>query len=103
MNKVYKITNSASSIFYTSLIASSIKLIDLLLPIRIDKVINPAVSIILECIPLIVIIIINDYKLTFNNLLFISIAYRFLYSIYILLMPEAFLNQSVLCSFNTYL
>lgn len=49
MCMAYKTTNKASSIFYVSLVAASIKLFDLFLPfLPITKTINPAIAILSE-------------------------------------------------------
>lgn len=48
MQLSYRKTGRVSSMLYTSFIAAAIKLIDLLLPTRIDKIINPAAAILLE-------------------------------------------------------
>ncbi|MPM90296.1 hypothetical protein SDC9_137417 [bioreactor metagenome] len=48
MHYAYKNTGRISSILYTSALAAAVKLIDLLMPVRIDYVINPAFAILLE-------------------------------------------------------
>lgn len=104
MNRVYKQTGKLSAILFTCTIASGIKLTNLLLPVRIDKVINPAVSIIFEGIVLFVVlrIIENKHKnvntasqvleeavpyCRFLWLFLISIAWKVLYIIYLLPLP----------------
>lgn len=48
MRQVYKSTNKISSIFLISAISCSIKLLNIFTGIRLDKVINPSISILLE-------------------------------------------------------
>jgi len=43
MANIYRKTSRVSSLFYIGLLSAAIKLINLLFPVRIDKVINPAV------------------------------------------------------------
>jgi hypothetical protein len=50
MLNVYRRTRKVSSILYIGFLSASIKLLNLFLPGRIDRVINPAVSIILEAL-----------------------------------------------------
>lgn len=52
MGKVYARTGKARAILYVGLLSAAVKLVDLLLPGRIDRVINPAVSIIFESLAL---------------------------------------------------
>lgn len=100
LSKVYKKTQKLSSILFTSFIASAIKLTNLLLPTRLDKVINPAVSIILEGLSIFILfkLVENRQKLKLKayDLLLVSIGWRVLYTIYILLMPPFFYNVSSL-------
>ncbi|NCB31633.1 MAG: hypothetical protein EOM66_09545, partial [Clostridia bacterium] len=48
MRQVYHKTNRAGSVLYTALLAAAFKLIDLLLPARLDMILNPAAAILLE-------------------------------------------------------
>lgn len=48
MRQVYKSTGKISSIILISIISATIKLLDIFTGIRLDKVINPAISILLE-------------------------------------------------------
>lgn len=65
MNRVFKRTGSLVSILYTSSIAAGIKLVNFLLPTRIDRVINPAVSILLEGLMVFAVFAIVEYKKDF--------------------------------------
>lgn len=93
MKKVYKITGKYESIILLSVIAASIKLIDLALPIRIDKVVNPSISILLEgLIVFIVFKIMNKYNNLFKYKIIeftvICLSWRILYAVYVLFLPS---------------
>lgn len=99
MNKVYKQTSSLSAIFFTSCIAASIKLVDLLLPVRVDKVLNPAVSIILESIVVMAVFKVLEYekelrKPKWFHTLVMSFGWRTLYIMYIFILPQFFIRIS---------
>ncbi len=62
MTSIYQITKRVSSIFWVGLFCASIKMLNLLLPGRIDKVINPAISIVFEALSMAsVVLIANRY------------------------------------------
>lgn len=108
MNKVYKRTNSITSILFTSFVAASIKLVDFLLPTRIDKIVNPAVSILLEGLIVFALFKVIEYKKDFFRFKYletiaVSIGWRVLYVVYILLMPAAFFNISPLRAIDPFL
>jgi hypothetical protein len=101
MDNVYKRTRDPGSVLWISFIASSIKLIDFLLPASIDRIINPAVSILLEGLIVFAVIKITEFKKDFFRFKYIeafsaSIGWRMLYIIYILFMPSFFYNISPL-------
>lgn len=97
MRIVYQQTKNASAVFCTALVASSIKLSDLLMPVRIDYVINPAVSIILEALAVLVV-----YKIfvtrkeegkrifSYSGVAMISVLWRAFYLIYVHFLPRKF-------------
>lgn len=108
MNTVYKQTGKPESIFYISIIAASIKLIDLFMPVRIDRVLNPAVSIVLEGLVVFAIIkvaqnkeLITKYKYLYS--LVTSFSWRILYIIYVLFLPAYFIKISPLGSMGALL
>jgi len=91
MNKVYSQTGKPASILYTAIICAGIKLFDLVFPVRIDKIINPSVSIILEGLVMFTAYYVFCGKLKKHPLLFtlaINSAWRILYIIYILFTPH---------------
>lgn len=56
MSNVYRRTGKVYSIFFIGIFSASIKMLNLFLPGRIDKVINPAISIVFEAISMAVIV-----------------------------------------------
>lgn len=50
MANVYRRTRRRSSVLYIGVMCASIKLLNLLTPVRIDKVVNPAISIVFEAL-----------------------------------------------------
>ncbi len=108
MSRVYRQTNSTSSILLTSAIAAAIKLIDFLLPARIDRIINPAVSIILEGLVVFAAFKIIEHKQDFFRFRYmeaiaVSMGWRVLYIVYILLMPAFFFSVSPLRAVNSFM
>lgn len=108
LERVYRYSGSTGAVFYSATIASAIKLVDLLLPTRIDLVINPAVSILLEGLVVFAFLKVKEHnkKIAYFSLgqaLTISVSWRILYGLYILLMPVSFFNVSPLKSSETML
>lgn len=92
MNKVYKQTGKYESILFISALAAAIKLIDLLMPIRVDKVINPAVSILLEGLVVFIALRVAErfkglFRYRILQITAISISWRILYLVYVLFLP----------------
>ena len=103
MNQVYKSTGKIKSIFFISIMSASIKLLDLFTNVRIDKVINPAISILLEGAVFAIMIYIfqkNDLK---KNTKIISVfvmntLWRMAYCIYLFFSPRFIYEYSILVS-----
>ena len=102
MVNVYRKTGRVSSIFFTGLLCSSVKMLNLLLPGRIDRVINPAISIMFESLAVaIVIFAINKSfnKARSNPLLIIlsvlsmNTAWRIMYICYLILLAPAWIRD----------
>lgn len=109
MRQVYKNTGKISSIIYISIMAASIKMLNLFLPVRVDKVINPAISIILEglsCASITYIIKLKNSVNEKRNLILedISVAivfntvWRSMYMIYLICASAWIYNASALTS-----
>lgn len=93
MHSVYKATNKVSAIFYTSLLTAAIKLVDLFLPIRIDKVINPSVAIIFEGMAVLAVYYIIEKRpqlksIHWGKALSASLFQELLYITYIAIIPK---------------
>jgi hypothetical protein len=104
----YKKSGNAFSILWTAAIASAIKLIDLLLPVRIDMVINPAVSILLEGAAVFLFVkVIHSHpsleKLRFIRPLASSLVYQLFYIIYISIAPLFFTVIPAVSNTDSYL
>ena len=104
MMRVYRATGKKSSIFYIALMSAIIKLANLFLPGSIDKVINPAISILLEGVSFMIVVgLINfDIKkplsiITFNSL------WRVMYCFYLFLAPKWIFEKSALISIESYI
>ena len=74
MNMAYKKTKNLFTILEVSMIAASIKLLDLALPIHPIKAINPAISILFE--GLAVFVFFYLFKKSFTNIFTMSISWR---------------------------
>jgi hypothetical protein len=99
MDKIYRKTGKAQYMLYGAFIASVIKLTNLFIEVRVDKVINPSISIVLEAVALLAFYKILEKKHKKAGLVgigVVNILWRGLYAIYILLMPKSFLMISPL-------
>lgn len=104
----YQKTHHITSILWTSVIAASIKLIDLLLPIRIDKVINPTVSILLEGAAVFLLIKVMNSRTSASKYFFVipfasSLLYQLFYIIYISIVPLFFTAIPAAAGISAYL
>ncbi len=108
MVNIYRKTGRISSILYVGLLCATIKMLNLFLPGRIDKVINPAISIVFEAIAMVaVIIVVNSlFKQKQKNPVFkalialtMNTCWRFLFVIFLIfLVPDWICEISVISS-----
>ncbi|NLL56330.1 MAG: hypothetical protein GX242_03850 [Clostridiales bacterium] len=101
MERAYKSTGKLYSVLLIAVFASIIKLTNLFTGIRIDKVINPAASIILEGLTVFLAYHFFNKLPTQNKATkaaIISLSWRFLYIIYLLFIPEFMYSISALAS-----
>lgn len=108
MMNVYRKNGRISSVFFVALLSAAVKMLNLLLPGRIDKVINPAVSIVLEAIAMVAIVYSANYLLRGKNkgpfskalmVLGMNSTWRLLYALYLFfLVPEWIRDISVISS-----
>ena len=108
MTIAYRKTGKFSSVFYIGLLCAAIKMLNLFLPGRIDKVINPAVSILFEALAMAFVIFAANHLLSGKNkspfvkalmALSMNTGWRLLYAIYLLfLVPGWIRDVSVVSS-----
>lgn len=107
MRQVYKATGKINSILFISIISCSIKLLDIFTNIRLDKVFNPAISILLEGFAfagLVFFVKKLETKKSINKiqkygLIFImNTAWRGAYCLYLMYAPEFIYRFSILTS-----
>ena len=96
MQMVYSQTKQITAVFYAALVAAAIKMVDLMVPVRIDYVLNPAVSIILEGLAVVAVfwVLVKKNKarpvFTGAGLVAVSTLWRLFYLIYVHFLPERF-------------
>lgn len=105
---VFRQTGKISAIFLVGLVSAAVKLLNLLLPVRVDKVINPAVSIVLEAIAMTVMVWADSRYLSgkpkrwpvkLGLVAAMNTGWRLLYAGYLLfLVPDWIREVSVLAS-----
>lgn len=108
MAGVYRKTRSLSAILGVGVLCASIKLLNLLLPIRVDKVINPAISIVFEAIAMAGVVYLIKHFLagklqsalsTGLCALGMNTGWRLIYAVYLLvLVPDWMREISVISS-----
>lgn len=101
MGAAYRQTGEPYVVFYTAVVASAIKLINLLMPIRLDYVFNPAVSILLEGLAVFVVLKIgapaNTQRLVgWWSIVGVNTLWRLLYCVYVLFLPDWLIQISPL-------
>jgi hypothetical protein len=103
MTKVYETTKKSSSIIYIAIIAAAFKSLNLFLPVRIDKVINPIVAIISEGVSLFFLLKLLKVNSRLKLILTSNTVWRIFYLFYILGMPSSFKELSVINNIETLL
>ena len=107
LNAIYRITKSTYCMLFSALLAASIKLIDLNFTPRIDYVINPAVSIVLEAISAFFVFRYykqkeNSVPIHWGSLLSTGLAWKSLYICYLFLLPKSFIELSCLKDMTSF-
>ncbi|QAT40645.1 hypothetical protein [Clostridium sp. JN-9] len=106
MDKIYRQVKKAQYILYGALITSVIKLADLFIETRVDKVINPSVSIILEAAAVFAVYKIVEKKhreIGIAAVIVMNFFWRVLYAGYLFLAPKSFLAISPLRGLNPFI
>lgn len=106
MDKIYRQVKKAEYVLYGALITSAIKLSDLFIETRIDKVINPSVSIILEAAAVFVVYKVLEKKhkkIRIAEVTAVNFFWRGLYIGYLFIAPKSFLAISPLRGLNPFL
>lgn len=113
MLNVYRKTHRADAVLMVGFLSACIKIANLFLPVRIDMVINPAVSIVFEAIALSATIYIvkrffSDKEQTFLSkgiaIIAMNTGWRMLYALYLLLLvPDWMREISVISSAKSFI
>ncbi len=106
MGSAYRNTGTVSSIIFVGLLCASVKMLNLLLPGRVDKVISPAISIVFEALAMATFVSANhvfkNRKIPIRKLLTaisMNTVWRLLFVLYLLvLVPDWMRNISVISS-----
>ena len=101
LNSVYRMTKKTSCMMYTAFLAAGIKMLDLFYTPRIDYVINPAVSIILEALAVFAVYQFlmkynHQVKLGLYSILIACIGWKVLYICYLLFLHSGWIEISCL-------
>lgn len=98
IHRAYVWTKSAPAVMLCAAIASSLKLVNLLFPIRPDRVFNPAVSIILEAAAVLLVYRLirdgSEERPHFFHILLCSFTFRTFYLGYVHLLPNIYFELS---------
>lgn len=106
LNKVYTQTKKTNYLVYVGAIAAAIKLVNLFMTSQINKVINPAMSIIFEALALCAIYKVIENKKTKLNYLGVlaaNFAWRIMYILYLFIMPYYFSEGSPISGLQSFL
>lgn len=106
LNKVYTETKKTNYLVYVGVIAAAIKLVDLFMASRIDKVINPAAAIVFEALALCAVYKVLENKgrkLNYLAILAMNFSWRIMYSLYLFVMPTSFFIVSPLRGLEPFL
>lgn len=101
LNSIYGLTKRTSCMLYSAIIAAGIKLIDLFYTPRLDYVINPAVSIILEALTVFAVYQYmlrkdENVKLNYIHVMVAAFGWKVLYISYLFFLPESWIEISSL-------
>lgn len=113
MANVYHNDGRIASIFFVGLLCAAIKMLNLFLPGRIDKVINPAISIVFEALAMAAVVLAANHLLRGKNkspfikalmAFTMNTAWRLLYILYLFfLVPDWIRDVSVISSMEKFI
>ncbi len=103
LNRVHQKTGSLRAVLFTSVFTALIKLSNLMLPIRLDRVINPAMSILLEGLAYMGVCALWEKRFhaarwTAARALAFSTLWRVAYMAYLIFLPDVYRSVSVISS-----
>lgn len=103
LNRVHQKTGSLRAVLFTSVFTALIKLSNLMLPIRLDRVINPAMSILLEGLAYMGVCALWEKRFdaarwTAARALAFSTLWRAAYMAYLVFLPDVYRSVSVISS-----
>lgn len=103
LNRVHQKTGSLRAVLFTSVFTALIKLSNLMLPIRLDRVINPAMSILLEGLAYMGVCALWEKRFdaarwTAARALAFSTLWRVAYMAYLVFLPDVYRSVSVISS-----
>lgn len=113
MGNVYRKTDRISSVLMVGILCASIKILNLFLPGRIDKVLNPAVSIVFEAMAMAAVLFaVNKFSGQNHRTLFVkalaaltmNTGWRLLYILYLIFLVPGWIREvSVISSMNKFI
>lgn len=113
MTNVYHKTGRLSSVFFVGSLCAAIKMLNLFLPGRIDKVINPAISIVFEALAMAAVVFAANHLLSGKNksplmkalmALSMNTGWRLLYILYLFfLVPDWIRDVSVISTIEKFI
>ena len=113
MTNVYRKTGKLSSVFFVGLLCAAIKMLNLFLPGRIDKVINPAISILFEALAMAAVVFAANHLLNGKEkspfikalmALSMNTGWRLLYILYLFcLVPDWIRDVSVISTMSKFI
>lgn len=102
MLNVYRKTRRTETILLVGLVSACIKMLNLFLPVRIDRVLNPAASIVFEALILAAVILVykrffaeskKPLRIEALTVLFMNTGWRILYTLYLLLIVPTWMRE----------
>lgn len=107
IHTAYAQTKSFSSVMFTALIAAALKFVDLLFSTRLDIIVNPAVSILIEALSVVLVyyyvLKCDVKKVNVLSILLVGFLWRTLFISFVLCLPQSFTDVASFTSVNSFL